>query len=55
MAKRTETVYDGSSECTDCKTLLTPIETMYGYDRPRCPDCRNNKNSTLLKNRMSEK
>lgn len=53
MAARIDTVYNFSESCRGCGALLNPIENMYSYGQPLCPECRNNRQQELLKNRMS--
>jgi len=49
----TETVYNSSTECPNCETMLNPVEVIMGGSTGLCPTCRNEKFAEKVKGRMA--
>lgn len=45
------TIYNGSTACVGCGTLMTPVSKMYSGNR--CSGCSSKKAARSLKNRMA--
>jgi DNA-directed RNA polymerase subunit RPC12/RpoP len=51
----TDTVYMGSKECSRCGAIMDPLQVMYSHNGATCPNCRNAKMESHVRQGMSEK
>jgi len=51
----TDTAYNGSIDCKDCGTLVSPLEVLFAFGEKVCPECRNKKATKRVKNGMARK
>jgi len=49
----TDTAYNGSIDCKDCGTLVSPLEVLFAFGEKVCPECRNKKATKRVKNGMA--